>query len=245
MSVMDKIFGAFKPAEPAAQPQQQQQVLPGNMPAQDNNPAMANNPTVPASSMQDPQQPVSPLDEFKDLWQNDPNAKPPVKEPLFNVDPAKLQAAAKNNDFTKVITPEMMQAIAAGGEGAVAATLAAMNSMSQKSFADSAMATTKIVEQALEKQQKKFEEMMPSLIKNQNLSENLRNSNPIFNHPAAAPILDMFKNQVAQKFPNATAAEQQEMAMKYVKSFAEAANPAAPSAQQQAAASETDWTTFL
>lgn len=241
---MDKIFGAFKQPEPAQQ-QPQQQVQPGNMPAQNSNPALEGNPTVPASSMQDPAAPVSPLDEFKDLWQNDPNAKPPVKEPLFNIDPAKLAAAAKGNDFTKAITPEMMQAIAAGGEGAVAATLAAMNAMSQKTFGDSALATTKIVEQALEKQSKQFQEMLPNLIKNQNLSENLRNTNPIFNHPAAAPILDMFKNQVAQKFPNATAAEQQEMAMKYVKSFAEAANPAAPSAQQVAAASETDWSSFL
>lgn len=244
MSVMDKIFGAFKPAE-AAPAQQQQQVQPGNMPAQNTNPALEGNPTVPASSMQDPATPVSPLDEFKTIWDNDPNAAPKTPEKLFNIDPAKLAAAAKNNDFTKAITPEMMQAIAAGGEGAVAATLAAMNAMSQKTFGDSALATTKIVEQALEKQAKAFEEKLPSLIKNQNLSENLRNTNPIFNHPAAAPILDMFKNQVAQKFPNATAAEQQEMAMKYVKSFAEAANPAAPTQAQQAAASETDWSSFL
>lgn len=243
MSIMDKIFGAKPVAAPTPAPQVQQQ--PGNMPESNLNPALSSNPTVPAASMTDPATPVNPLDTFKDMFAVDPNAKPVVKEPLFNVDPAKLQAAAKGNDFTKVITPEMMQAIAAGGDGAVAATLSAMNAMAQKSFGDSAMATTKIVEQALEKQQKAFEKMMPSLIKNQNLSDNLRNSNPIFSHPAAAPILDMFKNQVAQKFPNATAAEQQEMAQNYVKAFAEAANPAAPTPAQKAAANETDWGSFL
>lgn len=241
MSIMDKIFGAKPVAAPVAPaPVAQQQ--PGNIPEQNMNPPMGSNPTVPASSMNEP---ANPLDQFKDMFAVDPNAKPVVKEPLFNIDPAKLQAAAKGNDFTKVITPEMMQAIAGGGDGAVAATLAAMNAMSQKSFGDSAMATTKIVEQALEKQQKAFEAMMPNLIKTQNLSDNLRNSSPIFNHPAAAPILDMFKNQVAKKYPNATAAEQTEMAQGYVKAFAEAANPPKPTQAQQAAASETDWGSFL
>jgi hypothetical protein len=243
MSIMDKIFGA-KPVAAPATPAPQAQVQPGNIPETNINPAMAGNPTVPAESM-NPADPANPLDQFKDMFAVDPNAKPVEKEKLFNVDPAKLQQAAKGNDFTKVISPEMMQAIAAGGEGAVAATLAAMNAMSQKSFADSALATTKIVEQALEKQQKAFEKQLPSLIKNQNLSENLRNSSPIFNHPAAAPILDMFKNQVAQKYPNATAAEQQKMAQEYVQAFAEAANPAKPTPQQAAAASETNWDDFL
>lgn len=241
MSIMDKIFGA----KPAATPAPQAAATPGNIPEPNNNPALNGNPTVPAASMADPATPVNPLDQFKDMFAVDPNAKPVVKEPLFNVDPAKLQAAAKGNDFTKVITPEMMAAIAGGGDAAVAATLAAMNAMSQKSFGDSAMATTKIVEQALAKQQAAFEKMMPNLIKNQNLSDNLRNSSPIFNHPAAAPILDMFKNQVALKYPNSTAAEQAEMAQGYVKAFAEAANPAAPTPAQKAAANETDWGSFL
>lgn len=242
---MDKIFGAKPNLNPVPPAVQGQQTAPGNIPAV---PAVVANQNNPASPVvpEVPKTPVSPLDEFSPLWQTDLNAKPVVEAPMFNVDPAKMAAAAKGNDFTKAVTPEMLAAIAAGGEGAVKATLEAMNAVAQKGFADSAIATTKIVEQALAKQQDKFEKSLPNLIKNQNLSENLRNSNPIFNHPAAAPILEMFKNQVTQKYPQATAAEQQEMAVKYLTSFAEAANPPKQSAaQKQSAANEMDWSTFL
>lgn len=238
MSFMQKIFGNA-PTLPQSNP-----TLPGNIPA---TPSVATNPNNPAAPIvpEVVKAPVSPLDEFKGMWETDPNVKTPVKEPLFNVDPAKMQQAAKGNNFLSVVTPEIMAAINAGGEGAQAVMLQAMNAMSQKGFGDSAHATTKIVEQALEKQQAKFEAMLPSLMKNQTLSDNLRTANPIFNHPAAAPILDMFKNQVALKNPNATAAELQDMAMKYVVSFAEAANPPKVTAAQKASANETDWSTFL
>lgn len=248
MSIMEKLFGT----RPAAVPQPANPVMapvqPGNIPATNAAPAHADNPTVPADSVKsDTPNPLAGLDQFKDMWAPvDPANAPKPPEAMFaGVTQEGLQTAAKKNDFSKVVTPEMMQAIAGGGDQAVAATLQAMQAMSQKSFADSAFATTKIVEQALAKQQTQFEAMIPGLVKNQTVSDNLRNANPIFNHPAAAPILDMFKNQVLQKYPNATAAEQQEMAMKYITNFAEAATPPKPqSAAQKAAGAEMDWSIF-
>ena len=256
MSIMQTLFGtkpSSAPVVPVTNPNTPVAAVPGNpgnIPGVQTNPAMATNPTVPAASMETgntntSNTPPSGLDEFSGMWAVDPNAKPNVPEPMFNVKPEDLAAAAKRNDFSKVVTPEMLAAISGGGEAAVQATLQAMNAMAQKSFADSALATTKIVESALTKQQAKFEASLPGFIKNQNLSDNLRNSSPIFNHPAAAPILEVFRNQVAEKFPNATATEQQEMAMRYVKSFAEAANPSKPTAAQKANANQTDWSEFL
>ena len=241
MSIMEKIFGS---AKQQPQVQQQQPGTPGNIPAVNNNPAMASNPTVPAASMEVSNISQSPLDQFKDVWQTDPNAVAP--EAMFaGVTQQSLQTSAKKNDFTKVVTPELMSAIAAGGEGAIQATLQAMNAMTQKGFGDSAFATTKIIEQALEKQQAKFEAMLPNLIKSHNVGESLQASNPIFSHPASAPVLEMFKTQAIQKYPNASAAEIQKMASDYLVAFASVGNPVKPTASQaRELKNATDWSTF-
>jgi hypothetical protein len=243
MSIMDKIFGKA-PVTPAPGTQ----VLPGNIPAGNPNPAHPANPTAPAATVAatEPAGPVSPLDAFKGLWETDPNAKAPVPTPgMFdNVTPEKLQEAARKNDFSKVATPELLAAINAGGEGATAAMVQMMQGMAQKGFGDSAFATTKIVEQALAAQQEKFMAQLPALMKNQNVSENLRNANPIFNHPAAAPMLEVMKAQVIQKHPNATAAEIQAMAQDYLVNFASAATPVTQTAASKAAAAEMDWSSF-
>ena len=179
MGIMDKLFGSQPTAN--AMPANAQ-VNPGNIPVNNQSAASVTNATVPAdSSAAMDTANASPLDAFKDLWQTDPNAKPATPESMFaNVTQANLQAAAKNNDFTKVITPEMIAAINKGGVEAQNTMIQVMQAMAQKGFGDSAFTTTQIVEQALAKQQAAFEAKLPSLIKSQNVTDNLRSSNPIF-----------------------------------------------------------------
>lgn len=246
MSIMDKIFG--KAPVVAAPGTAQTQATPGNIPAVNLNPAHPTNPLAPAAAVAATETgPISPLDAFKSMWETDPNAKPVTPEPgmFANVTPEKLQEAARKNDFSKVATPELLAAINAGGEGATAAMVTMMQGMSQKSFGDSAFATTKIVEQALAAQQEKFMAALPGLMKNQNVSENLRNTNPIFNHPAASPMLEVMKSQILQKHPNATAAEVTSMAQDYLLNFAQAATPQIQTAAQKASAAEMDWSSFV
>lgn len=245
MNIMQKLFGGN---DQVAASTANAQVNPGNIPANNQSASATNNTTVPAASVDAMTTTnASPLDQFKDLWNTDPNAKAVVPESLFgNVTQANLQAAAKNNDFTKVITPEQIASINKGGVDAQNTMIQVMQAMAQKGFGDSAFTTTQIVEQALAKQQAAFEAKLPSLIKSQNVTDNLRTSNPIFTHPAAQPILDMFKNQALQKFPNATATEIQTMANSYLESFATAAQAPKLQAQQVAANnSAPDWSSFL
>lgn len=241
MNIMQKLFGGN------TAPVANAQVNPGNIPVTNVTAANPDNATVPATStLTTDNGTASPLDQFSTLWQPDANAPKPEASMFANVTQASLQAAAKNNDFTKVLTPEMLAAINKGGADAQNAMLQAMQAMAQKGFGDSAFTTTQIVEQALAKQQQKFTDMLPNLIKSQNVTENLRSSNPIFTHPAASPILDMFKNQALQKFPNATAAEIQTMANSYLESFASAAQAPKIQQQQQAvSAALPDWSSFL
>jgi hypothetical protein len=244
-SVMQNIFGGTTAANSQAPANPGTPKVPGNFPV---NPASVPNPNNPTNPVQVATQeaPASPLDKFNELWNTDPNAKPNTPVSLFaNLDPASIAAAAAKNDFTKVVTPEMAAALAAGGPGAVEAAKQMMNAMSQKAFGDSAVASTKIMENALTKQREMFLAELPSIIKNQTLSENLRNTNPIFSNPAVAPMLEMMKNQVASKHPNLSSAEQTKMAQEYVIAFAQVANPAAPTAAQKKAAGETDWNSFL
>ncbi len=246
MSIMDMFKSApAQPVVPAANPNA---ATPGNIPVTAANPASATNTNVPADSIgtNGEDNPLSQLDQFKTLWETDPNAKAPVDTSIFaKVTPESMQTAAKKNDFSKVATPELMAKINAGGPEATQALMEVMNSMAQKGFGDSAFASTKLIEQALAKQQENFMKALPGIIKSQTVSENLRTSNPVFNHPAAAPILDMFKKQLLVKNPNASASELQDMASSYLESFASAATPQKQTAAQKASASEVNWDDFL
>lgn len=186
------------------------------------NAATAPNGVVPATSAEAMK---SPLDEYNTLWDTDPNAPKPAESMFANVDGKKMMESAGKVDFTKAVTPELMQKIQAGGADAVQATIEAMGKMSQLTFANSAMATTKIVEQALAKQEEKYKSELPNHIRKQSVSNSLRSENPALSHPAAQPILGAIESQMADKYPNATAAEVTSMAKDYLAKFASLVSP--------------------
>lgn len=253
MNILHKLFGGPTPqqlspqqgANPAIQAQvaaQNTQPTPGNIPNVNNMPANPNNPTTPATAAE-----PEGLDKYKDMWNITEDQMPKVPESAFaGVTPEAVQTIAKKTDFSKVVTPEMMQAISAGGEGAVAATLQAMNAMAQDTYAQSAQASMKLIETALEKQREQFQAALPGMIKQQNVSNNLRSSNPIFTHPAAAPMLETLQKQLQLKNPTADAATIQKQAEEFLVSFATTANPQKPSKEETKRASqEPDWDSFM
>lgn len=256
MSIFSSLFGgaapAATPAAPAASPTPGAG-QPGNIPAQPADQTAAStgtapNGTVPAGSAA-PTDPatVSPLDQFKDIWQ--PNANPNAPEPLINVDPKSLAEAAKKTDFSKMIQPEQLQAIAQGGEAGVAAFAAAMNQVAQGVYAQSAFATTKIVEQAVNKAREQFQNDIPAHVKRLNVSESLRSENPALSHPAAAPVLGALEQTLTQKHPNASSAEITQMAKQYLTSLGEAFTAPQTAANAATAAAnapkDTDWSSYL
>lgn len=259
---MSKIFGALgfgngavqAPQSPGQQiAAQGQPAIPGNIPTQNNMPASATNPTVPAASVETmqktEQEKPKGLDQYTDMWAPAKDGEGPKQysSAFEKVTPESLQTHAATKDFSKVITPEMMTKISAGGEEAAAAMMQAMNTVSQAAYAESTASTMSLIDAALAKQREQFTEALPGMLKQQNLSENLRNTNPIFNHPAAAPMLEIFKNQIALKYPNATVAEQAKMANDYLIDFSNAANPPKPSESEKKKAEEnkTDWSDFF
>ena len=246
-SMMANLFGGGQP-----QPQQQQMPQPGNLPeaptpgmqsAPGNTNAPAATPTGNPGSQTNPNEPAG-LDKFNDLWK--PAESPAGEQPngLFNVDPKQLMEAARKIDFTKVIQPTQLQAIAQGGEGAVNAFAQALNTVAQTVYAQNAHATAKIVEQAVSRSQETMRNELPQHIKRQTVSESLRTENPALSHPAAAPILGALEQQLTTKFPNATASEIKSMATDYLTSFAGTFQKPAQQSSQSTP-SGTDWDSWI
>ena len=100
---------------------------------------------------------------------------------------------------------------------------------------------------ALERQQKQFEDSLPELFKRFSLGENLSNKNPVLKHPAAKPIIDALQIQLAQKYPDASAADLQRTAEEFITAFAsEATGKKQDSTENDTKGKkQDDWSTFL
>lgn len=197
-----------------------------------------------------PTTPASPLDGFKDIWQTAPNSQGDPSPAMFaNVDQAKLMESASKVDFAKAVTPEQLQAIATGGEGAVQAFAQAMNKVAQTVYAQSAFATTKIVDQAMTKAQESFDARLPSMVKKFSVNENLQTENPLLSNPALTPLVSALSEQLVRKNPNATSSEIQQQVNDYFSALGTTFAPKPPetpaSRAAAKAAKQEDWGAFL
>lgn len=253
MSIFSSIFGTAPtqqlPTQPAPGNNPTQVANPGNgLPSTHQSQTTPPNGVIPTEGVQPPNvtEPPgnqSPLDPFKDIWQTvTPNKDDPNSGPIFTApDPQKIMDAAKKVDFSKVVTPETLAQIAQGGEKAATAFLTAINQVSQLTYAQSAMATSKIVEQALDKQQQRYEANLPGQLKKLSAGDTLA-SNPLINHPAVAPLAGALTEQLQRKNPNATASEIAEQVGQYFNQMATAFTPQKPAAKVPAS---EDWGKFF
>lgn len=244
MSFFQSLFGnSTSAATPAPAP------APAATPEQA---AVNANPTVPNPTntphLVDPNNPgaqvKSPLDNFADLWKNDPKQQQQQPTGFGPIDPKTFADAAQKLDFSQIIKPENLAAISQGGEAATRAFAESMNGVAQAVYAQSAHATTQLIDSALAKAEASFAAKIPTLIKSHNLTNGLTTENPALSHPAAAPILGALQQQLTLKYPNATEAELKSMAGDYLKNFASLVTPA-PTTPQSKAETGTDWDAYF
>ena len=234
------IFSLFQQAPANPNPAAASAATNNTVPNANTVPAAVANPSTPAN----PAEPASPLDSYKDLWQPDPNAKP--NEPFkFNSDPAKLLETAKTVDFTKVVTPEVMAQISAGGPEAQKAMMSAMNGMTQMAFAQAAHASAKITETALQAQENRFKEMLPNLIKQHTVVDSLKQNNPLMADPAMAPLIGALQTQFTAKYPMATATEIQNHVNDFLNGAADRIAGTRPQPKDTSKRAEVDWSKFV
>lgn len=246
MSIMD-FFRAAPPAAPAtAQTAEPGQTPPPVTQPQDKQQQAQQTQQPQAAPSQQATGTESPFDKFADLWKTDPNANQQT-QPLLSVDPQKIQEAAAQINFANAIPKENFQKIAAGGEDAVKAFMESMNLVAQTTFAHSALATSKIVEQTMAKAKERYDAEIPGMVKKLQVSESLRSENPVFNNPAVSPLISAMEAQFTQKFPNASAEEIKAMAKDYIATVATALSPQKPSdgKETQQQDGEYDWSGFL
>lgn len=251
MSFMD----IFKPAPvptaqpttpPVTPPPSQNQTPGAPLPGTTASPVTAANgviPIVPPGNSGDPGTSGSPLDTYKDIWNTPTN--PATPQPLFaNLDPAKITAAAQRVDFSKVITPETLAKIQAGGAGATEALIVAMNQVAQASYAQSTVATTKLIEQAIARTNQDNQAALPGLVRQLSVNEGLREQNALLSHPAVQPMVGALSSQFAQKNPNATPAEIQWQVSDYVLQLSKAFAPPITPVVEKVNPTE-DWAKFF
>jgi hypothetical protein len=173
----------------------------------------------------------------------------------MNADPTKIMQAAKGVDFSKAITPEALTNAAKGDPSALAQVV---NEAAQAGFAQSSVATAKIVEAALARQAQDFQDKyIPEVLRRERINNALTADNPLFSNPAVAPMMEMLKSQMATKYPTASAAEVKAKAEEYMtgfaseiakatgKSFGDAAAGGAGGAGGSGASQEEDWSKFF
>lgn len=208
------------------------------------NPAAGQGPTgAPAT-------PQSALDNFKDLWQIDPNAaKAPTVTPSLAIDPTKLQAAVSGMSFTGGLSPELMQKALGGDQQAF---MEAMNGVAQTAFAQSLQAASKMTEQALMKQAEGMKAVLPTELKKQQITDGLISKNPLFANPTVQPFVTMIREQLSQKYPEASGVELTNMANELFTGLAAEIQKPALAIQTQnqqttaaAADKSTDWNAFF
>lgn len=220
MGIMD-IFTRAPAATPAA-PVKGAMTEPTALPT----PGNPNLPTPNTSAAATAAEPASPLDAHNKLWENDPTKAPAAPVPLFDIDPVKLQEAMKTADFTKLVPAELL---AKAQSGDAAAMQAVLNGVTQNAFSHQTMATTKLIEQALAKQEAAMLAKMPELVRQQRISENLAD-NPLMKHAATRPLIESLQAQLTKQNPTSSPAEIAEQARSFIAAFVTVAQGKTPEA---------------
>ena len=198
----------------------------------------------------DPEQvPTSTLDSLKDLWdtKNADGAEPTNPGDLgslLDIDPAKIQETVNAVDFSQVIPADTMNKIAEGGEQAQHAFAAAMNKVAQTVFSQSMIANATLVQRALANAEERIDARANNLMRSNQISETVSGDNEVFRHPAVVPIVKGLENQLAAKYPTASAAEISSKALGMFKELATSIRGEDPK-NKAAAKGGTDWDSWL
>ena len=198
----------------------------------------------------------SPLAGYAKLWENDPKAPPkPSDSVVFNADPAKMLEAAGKIDFASVIPKELAEKALKGDPQAF---MEAMNKVTQATYAQSAGASTKLIEQALAKQVDMFKTtIIPDIVRQTQVRSGINSENQILANPAISPVVEMLQAQLIKQNPTASADVIQakvtelmkgmstEIAKSYGYTVTEKAADTAGTNNGPGRPGETDWSKFL
>lgn len=238
MGIMD-IFRS----NPAGNNQGQVANMPGQ--ATQGNEATATNGVIPPNGMNpNPQvgeqnestgkKDESPLDSFKDLWNNTDTKKDDSEKPILSsIDPKQVIDAAGKVNFANVLNKDDLALVSQGGEEAVKAMARSLNAVAQAVYAQNTVSQAQIVQQAIDQLETKIGKTLPESIRRNMIDTAIAEENPAYSHPAAQPMVKLITEQMATKYPNATPAELAKMAKDYFNNSFEAITGTKPGSNNQ------------
>lgn len=214
-------------------------VDPANPTAPVTDPA-ANSAPAPAA---DPNTVKSPLDPFTKLWENVPNKDDKTSPAPVPLNAEQLQKAMANVDFSDTITPEQLTAIQNGGEEAAAALPVILNTAIRQSMVQSTLINNKLTEKAIADAVASHLAELPAQLRSQTASNHLKDTNPIFNHPAVKPVMEATQAKLMVQHPDATPAELTQMTQDFVLAMGQAITP--QQVVNDNGVDNTDWEKFM
>lgn len=247
MSVKSSVMDFFRPANaniPATETPQPQQAANGQ------NATAANPAADPTKVAADPTAQVSPLDTFSNLWEpkKPVEGAPPEFDPsnIFQLNQESMAQALAQVNFASGITEDHIAAITAGGEGAVKALGEMLNNTARQTMGAATQASAKMIEKAMTSASGAMDGKINNQVRQNQIASHLQETNPIVNHPAAAPMIQAMQTQLAAQFPKASPAEIAQKVQDYMGAFAAVAT-GKPQAEAEAAkaAQGTDWESYF
>lgn len=193
----------------------------------------------------------SPMAEFGKLWDKTDKTKDLVSPvPTFNIDVAKQLENAKKVDFVQHVNKEALEKASKGDASALAQVL---NEAAQAGFGLASTSSATLLQEALKQQADTFrDEYMPEVLRRNEVSQQLRADNKVFDDPAVKPMFSMLETQFAKQYPTAAPAEIKDHVTRYLAGMskliataapAEVAAEARPSVVKSKAGD--DWTGFF
>lgn len=196
--IMERVFGRRQESMPLQQPQA--------------------NPEAIAAQPQQEAKPALPLDNFKDVWETPANSNEadPFASPLLTVDPAKVSEAVGKMDFLSGMQPELLTKATSGDVQAFGQVI---NTVVQKAMAAQVQLAGQMTEGAISKNNERFNTSLPKRIREAQVND-VRSSNSVLQHKAAAPMLDTLKRQFMSKHPDKSPQQIHDMAEEMLTTFA-------------------------
>lgn len=154
------------------------------------------------------------------------------------------QAVGKLNFMDGVATPEVMQAIQAGGDDAIKVLPQLFNKVAQNAFGAALKASMQISQTAFTKASPAIEGRVNDLLKHRQIEDAVKTANPVLNHPSGKVIADALVQSFSAKYPNATKEEIQKLANQYITDIASTGVPAKETGKQTDDIMATDWGKF-
>lgn len=238
MSFLNQFFGgaavnnaAQQPQVPQGQQGQQQAAQPGQQ-AQASQVQQLAGVQAPAGSTAPA---ASPLDAFAGLWQTtqqEQKADPLTAEviPMGAEQLQALQQRVSNVNFLSGVKPELVAAALGGDQ---AAFMSVVNAAVQAAMLQSVRVNNTMLNAAVNQRTQEIMKALPSNVQQALTSNQLRQDLPIFNHPAAAPLLSALEQNLTLNQPGITPAQATQVAKSYLQNFFAEFSGTNPNQQQQ------------